>query len=493
MNQKFIAKLETEKYLIGSFDAYLDMTKTLIQNNSHFYKEERDNILNSMPTSYRAAITTKDGKYIGYIGLFNIDEKNRATSIRLEVNTDLYKTDKDEILEEFKKYLYESLNIKNIEELVYKTKDSIERKKSKLIPKSNIIIPSKLLVEGISQETLEKFSKDYQIPKLQMPFTIKSSDRVIGIIGLSNLIWPNRRATLNIFLDKRLGSDITRELSSYIIDEYINYVHNSNIHNITLSVNSSNKDMLDIIDKTNMNYYGQIPFSTINKDSIEANLMFQHLPNMTKERDIIISENNSISLSLLETEKKELSKEIELDNGYKLVSPKILEEKNIDLNKVLESHIKAMQNREKFTIPLGEDKYFLQRGNSNYGLYKALMNYSYIILNENNDYSGYINILRNNANGKNAVIEIGIDPKLQHRGLGIIATNRFYDELFSLGYASATNIVFAFNRPSLKLNDKIAELRGIRLEAYYINGKLWNMNYYSKTNPLIEKIKSKHL
>ena len=160
---------------------------------------------------------------------------------------------------------------------------------------------------------------------------------------------------------------------------------------------------------------------------------------------------------------------------------------------MLESHIKAMQNREKFTIPLGEDKYFLQKGNGNYGLSKALMNYSYIILNENNDYSGYTNVLRNNANGKNAEIEIGIDPKLQHRGLGIIVTNRFYDELFSLGYASATNIVFAFNRPSLKLNDKIAELRGIRLEAYYINGKLWNMNYYSKTNPLIEKIKSKHL
>lgn len=122
-----------------------------------------------------------------------------------------------------------------------------------------------------------------------MPFTIKSSDRVIGIIGLSNLIWANKRANLNIFLDKSLGSDISRELSGYIIDEYINYVHNSNIHNITLSVNGSNKNMLDIVDKTSMNYYGQIPFSAINKDSIESNLMFQHLPNMTREKDVIIS------------------------------------------------------------------------------------------------------------------------------------------------------------------------------------------------------------
>lgn len=156
---------------------------------------------------------------------------------------------------------------------------------------------------------------------------------------------------------------------------------------------------------------------------------------------------------------------------------------------MLESHIKAMQNRENFTIPLGEYKYFLQRGNSNYGLYKSLINYSYIILNENDDYSGYINILRNNANGKNAEIEIGIDPKLQHHGLGTIVINRFYDELFSIGYASVTSVVFAFNKPSLKLHDKVAELNGIRLEAYYINGKLWNMNYYSKINTSIEKIK----
>lgn len=121
------------------------------------------------------------------------------------------------------------------------------------------------------------------------------------------------------------------------------------------------------------------------------------------------------------------------------------------------------------------------------------MNYSYIILNENNDYSGYINILRNNANGKNAEIEIGIDPKLQHRGLGTTVINRFYDELFSIGYASVTSAVFNFNNPSLKLHDKVAELNGIRLEAYYINGKLWNMNYYSKINTSLEKMKSKHL
>ena len=146
-----------------------------------------------------------------------------------------------------------------------------------------------------------------------------------------------------------------------------------------------------------------------------------------------------------------------------------------------------MQNRDDFTIPLGEDKYFLQRENGNYGISKALMNYSYIVLDENNNYAGYINILRSNANGKNVEVEIGIDPKMQHKGLGTVVINRFYDELFSTGVASVTSTVFEFNNPSIRLHEKVAELNGIRLESYYINGKLWDMNIYSKTNDITGK------
>lgn len=283
-------------------------------------------------------------------------------------------------------------------------------------------------------------------------------------------------------------------MSGYIIDDYINYIHHSNVHNITLSVNGSNKNMLDILNNTNMNYYGQIPFAAINGDSIESNLMFQHIPNMKKEKGIYIPDNNSASLSSLDTGKEELSEKIDLGNGFKMISPKAFEKENIDFNKVLHSHIKAMQNRSDFTIPLGEDKYILQKGNEKYGISKALMNYSYVVLDEANRYSGYINILRSNANGKNVEVEMGIDPKLQHKGLGTVVLNKFYDELFSIGVASVTGAVFEFNNPSIKMCEKVAELRGIRVESYYINGKLWDMNFYSKTNDMIEEsFKGKHI
>ena len=487
MNENFIAKLQTNNFLMGSFDAYIDLSKELIKNNSNISNEEVETILKSMTTTYRTAVTNKNGDYIGYIGLYNIDAKNNISSIRFEVNCELSEEDKDEILNEYKKYLFDSLNITEIEEFVYITNKQIEVEKKEIVPSSNIIIPNELLIPGITEEDLEKFSQDYEIPKLQLPFTIKSNDRTIGIIGLSSLIWSNKRASLNIFLDKELGDDVSRELSGYIIDDYINFVHNSNVHNITLSVNGSNKNMLEILNNTGMNYYGQIPFSAINGNNIESNLMFQHIPNMKKERGILIPDNNSISLSSLDTDKKELSEKIDLGNGFKMISPKIFEKEGIDSNIVLQAHIKAMQNRDGFTIPLGEDKYFLQKGNGNYGISKALMNYSYVVLDENNNYAGYINILRSNANGKNVEVEIGIDPRIQHKGLGTVVINRFYDELFSTGVASVTSSVFEFNNPSIRLHEKVAELNGIRLESYYINGKLWDMNIYSKTNDIIEK------
>ena len=492
MNENFIAKLQTNNYLIGSFDAFIETSKELIKDNSNITDEEVEAVLKSMPTTYRAAITNKEGTYIGYIGLYNVDAKNKTTSIRFEVNQEL--EDKDEILNEYKKYLSDSLNITEVEELIYKTKEKTEVEKKEIVPSSNIIITNKFLEPGVKEEDLEKFSEYYSIPKLQLPFTIKVQDRTIGIIGLSSLIWSNKRANLNIFLDKALGSDICHELSSYIIDDYINYVHDSKVHNITLSVNAGNEDMLNILKDTKMNYYGNVPYAAINGENLETNLMFQHTPNMKKENGVIIPDNDSILLSSLSTDKKELSEEIDLDNGFRMVSPKSFEKLNIDFNKVLQQHLGAMQNRNDFTIPLGEDKYILQKGNGNYGVSKALMNASYVVLDDKNNYSGYINILRTNANGKNVEIEIGIDPKLQHRGLGTKVISSFYDELFSTGVASVTSSIFEFNRPSLKLHQKVANLNGIRTEAYYINGALWDMWMYSKVNNSIKENSSdKHI
>lgn len=463
----FVAKLETEKYLIGSFDVFMNNSLELVKTNLNKTDEEANEFLKTIPTATRAAITTKDGEYVGFIGITNVDAKNDAASIVFEVNREV---DKEEILTEFKKYLSDSLNIKYTD--------------GREFSESNIIMPSKSLIPNVTAEDLEKFGN----PNLKYPFTIKSHDKTIGIIGLSNLLWANKRASLQLFLDESLGSDIVNELSGYIIDEYINYVHSVGLHNITFSVSGSNKDMLDVVNQTNMNYYGSIPYGASTGDKVESSMMFQHVPYMEKN-GVLIPENKSVSIQTLDTEKKELRNKIELDNGFAMINPSSFEEEGINFDKVLEGHIKAMQNRTNFTIPLGEDKYFLQVGNENYGLYKALKNSTYVILDSFNNYAGYINILRKNADGKNVEIEIAIDPTLQNRGLGTAVINNFYDELFSTGVASITSSVFSFNNPSMKLHEKVASLNGTRIESYYINGKLWDMNVYSKVNEELGKTK----
>lgn len=480
-SNEFIKKLESENYEIGSFDVYLNKTKELIKENSNLSDEKVDEILASMPTTHRASIVDKKLKeYIGYIGVHNIDAKNEMASVRFEVNRELSEDEKGEITDTYLDFIGNVLNLNNIENFDYITKGNVDSKKQTFVA-SNIVIPDKFLENGISKETLEKYKGWYNVPNLSMPFTIKANNQDVGIIGVSNLIWSNKRAALNIFFDKNINDDLAIELGSYTVDKYLVYLHESNIHNVTTSVSGSDKEKLEIINNSSMNYYGTLPFYSSYNGNIESSYMFQHVPGMKKENGLYIPENKI----LVDTnkEKDEMSKIIEFPNGYKAIVPTEFEKENISLNEVVKDHISAMQHREDFTMPLGEDKYFIQEGNGKYGMSKAVANYSYVLFDENKDYSGYINILRTNADNKNAEIEIGIKPDIQNKGLGTMLLNGFYNELFSIGYASVTSAIFDFNKPSLKLHEKVAEFNGSRIESYYINGKLWDMNFYTKVNP----------
>ena len=76
---------------------------------------------------------------------------------------------------------------------------------------------------------------------------------------------------------------------------------------------------------------------------------------------------------------KSLSEVIDLKNDFFALKPTVFEKRNVDINKVVKSHIEAMQNRNNFSIPVGEDKYMIQEGNGKYGMSKAVQNYSYIL------------------------------------------------------------------------------------------------------------------
>lgn len=474
-SQKFIKKLETEKFEIGSFDVYQDRSLKLLMKNYHLTKEEAEEKQKEMPTTYRAAIQSKkSGEYIGFIGMYEINNPQGETLLMFETEDELPFSDKRDIIKTYKSWLKESLNMK-----------VVNKKQTHEAPKSQIMIPPNYMIQGISDITREKFNEWYTIPRLTKEFTIVDGNNIIGIIGIANLLWANKRADLHLFLDKNLPNNIATELGSKIVDDYVDFLHNSNIYSISSSIDGSENSLLQVFSQSKMQFYAKIPFASQRENTLNSNLLYQHIPHMWIKGQAF-SNNISVDMSHLETKKKEIKKIIDLPNGYQLISPSIFDNEGISVQEIVLDHIKALQSRENFAIPLGEDKYMIQEGNGKYGFSKILPTYSYILLNENKKYSGYINIIRNKASMKNAEIEIGIKPDLQQQGLGTMVLEYFYEELFSIGYASITSAVFSFNEPSIQLHEKVAQLNGTRLSSYYINGKLWDMKYYTKVNPLLE-------
>ena len=482
--KNFITKFKTQNFKIGSFDVNIEKSKELIRKNNNLEEKQAKNILSSMPTTHRASIIDNNDNYIGYIGIYDIDGKNDSCKIRFETNRNLNYEERKEILETYKEYL-ENLNLINYKEINY-TSNETKTKETNPVEEKIVSINSNHLFSGISEETLKYFSSQYNIPNLNFPFTIKDGEKLIGIIGITNLIWSNKRATIQLFIDKKYDEEYLVSFTGYIINEYLEYLHAYNLYNISMQADGSDKLKNNIINTSDMKMFAALPFASEKDEMINSLFMYQHFPDITNEYEIK-EKNISVPVDYFDTEKKEINDVILLENGYKLVNSKAFEKEKIDINKLINSHAKCLRYKEQFSVPLGEYKLFPQIGNGNYGISKAIKNYTYILVNKENDYSGYINILHENLKNKNVEIEIGIEPSLQGHGLGTKVLEAFYEELFSAGYSSISSVVFSFNEKSLKLHKALAQYNGARKESYYINGKLWDMDYFTKVNPKIEK------
>lgn len=205
----FIAKFQVEcwekTYYIGSFDSYQDSSKELIMKAKDVDSIKTDEILKGMPTTYRASIVNESGKYLGFIAVNNVNAQKQTAGLLFYLNGSLDYSDIQIIYNVYNNWLKECINIKYIMEIDSNFmhnyfKDLVISRNVNL----NTYVPNKLLEPGILPETLEYFSSQYSIPRMQYPFSLKLDGRVIGIVALSSLIWSNRRTDLNIFLDKNL-------------------------------------------------------------------------------------------------------------------------------------------------------------------------------------------------------------------------------------------------------------------------------------------------
>ncbi len=481
---EFIPKIKLNSYSLGSFDTFIENSKDLIKEhlniNNSISREDIVYFLKLLPSAYRASIVSNaDNEYVGYISVYNMDLKNNMSSIILQTKIKLSRVEISDIVSSYKKFLYNDLYIYNIKDIYIFNEDEeiVEHNKFNV---ENRKIKSNYLEDGIAEKDLKQFKEKfgYNIPKLFFPFTIKYNKETIAILGTTNVDWVNRRADLNIFLNMESGLEFLKAFMPNNIEQYIYYLHANGLCNISTSVSASDKMLLNVLLNSSMNFYAAIPYDSVWDNNLETKYYFEYYPNMKKIYDVKLPKNKSIPLSS-NYQTKKLNEILYLKNGYIAVSPIILEEKfYVNIADIVKEHIKALQQRENFSIPLGEDKYFIQEGNGMYGISKMVQNFSYVLLNKGLKYIGYCNILRGNK--KSVVIDIAIVPEFQRIGLGSMLLEAFYTELLKKGYMAITSYVFDFNEVSKKMHGKYARYVGTRKKSYYINGKFWDINIYVK-------------
>lgn len=483
MRENFICKFETLNFKIGSFDVYIDMSKELIKKNGGYSDEEVEELLKEFPTSYRASIIDKDNNYVGYITTYNNDSISSTYSIRMETNKNLSLEERNEISDEYKKWCTESLNFQNLEDEVY-ISDEVITKQNERVVKPSIVVPKKYLKPGISEDVLNRMKEFYTVPNLQFPFTIVDNGMVMGIIGVSNLVPSTRRAQLQLFFNKDIESALSYELGKVVIDDYVKYLHDIKINNVTTVVSSLDSKRIEMFDETSMFKWADIPLASKFEGRVGSKTMYQDVPGYTKKDSLYVPNNLVVNSDALFPEKTERKEVLMVDANYRLVDPKSFEKYNIDLYKIAREYGKCLEDRENFTKTLGEDKYIPQIGNGRYGLSKFISNLSYVLLDRDNNFAGFIDCLRDDRENGNIEEEIAIIPSLQGKGLGSKMALVFYDEMFKLGYTSITSgVTSTLNSKSVGLHSKLASFNGIRIESYYINGKYLDMPYFTKINP----------
>ena len=465
-SRNFIPKLDIGNYVIGSFDVYEERAKEI---GRMFLKNKGkntiavDDMFSNMPTAYRGSILDKKtNELIGFIGVEDINTSKNYASIVIGLEKSKPKPDIYDIVEGYENFLINDLGIENTTTITVINEEIMKTQYNCVLYKDATLKSLYLF------EDKDNTSKNF-------PVNVMFRNFLIAKLSVDSLIWSNKRGTIKIELDESANEELAEKILPTAINHYIDYLHGNNIYSLIAEVPASNTIVLDSLLKSKMNFYGVLPYSMEYDDYIESAYLFEHYPEMEKEKLTYLPKNRKIKVDELKS--ITLPKIFKIDNEYTAISPKELKQLNISLESIVKGHIDALQDREHFSIPLGEDKYIIQEGNGNYGISKLVKNLSYVLINSKNEYCGFINIM--NERGRNAVLELAIKPSLQNKGIGTKLLEKAIEVLLSNGYYAVSSYVFAFNVASNKIHKKLEKYHGKRSKSYYINGVFWDMNLYA--------------
>ena len=462
----FIPKLDIGKFVIGSFDVYEEKAKeigrTFLKNQGKS-TDAVESMFSKMPTAYRGSILDKEtNELIGFIGVEDINTSKNYASIVIGLEKRKNKPDIYDIVEGYEIFLVNDLGIENTTTITVINEEKMKTQYN-CVSYKDATLKSLYLFED-----KERSDKKY-------PVNVMFRNFLIAKLSVDSLIWPNKRGTIKIELEESSSEQLAEKILPTAINHYIDYLHGNNLYSLIVEVPASNTIVLDSLLKSQMNFYGVLPYSMEYKGYIESAYLFEHYPEMEKAKLTYLPKNKKVKVDDLKP--INLPSVIQIDKDYRAISPKAFKDNNISLEKVVKEHISALQDREHFSIPLDEDKYIIQEGNGTYGISKLVKNFTYVLVNNSNEYCGYINVM--NERGRNAVLELAIKPSLQNKGLGTKLLDKTIEVLLDNGYYAVSSYVFDFNIASNKIHKKLTRYRGKRSKSYYINGVFWDMNLYA--------------
>ena len=486
---------------------FLNSIKDHNYDADDFFKEAKAEtivVLDSMDYDYRGSIVDKDNNYIGFISLYGVKPFSQSAGIRIGLYKPLDDKDLCDIIRVFSSWAKDSINIQKIRKVQFVTPDSINTYSSSKLSDDivsglvgsiaqldanekdvrnsypTIITPSKTLIVPVKlPDKLNSLADLFLIDdprEICLPHTICVNDKDIALLGLKNVTSYNRRADLELwslpeFSPKTIAAGI---------NEYTRFVQKRGLFNIECDVANSEEDKLIALVDSNYDRCGSIKYGRYNGICAESLHVFQNYPGMPHTSKLNLSDIIDCQkyYSDREFNKYLMSDILTLDNGYTLYSPEHLLYEGYDINKILNGHVKATLNWDNFSIPLGcYAKRIFEWGKiGEYGLACDFMDYTYILLDYQKNYSGFINICYNS--GKNVEIELGIVPEKQGQHIGYFVLEAFYRELFRQGCLSVTYNVFEFNEKSQRLQQKFTSKEGTRNYDSYAYGRLWNSDFY---------------
>lgn len=300
-------------------------------------------------------------------------------------------------------------------------------------------------------------------------FAIINDNQLIGLIGYSRMKLCNQRTNIWIQMDPYLDMDKQVFFGEEALDAFIKYSYDSmNLHNIMIQVPAFNKQALEILRNSNMQYLGSSVATALYQNDLYYNTVYyqttkesylenyKHIEKIDKScRRIMIPNDSKLS---------------ELVQGDKVSLVKCKSPTDKQISKCAE-----ILNNPKVGIPFG----WYKVNWNDYRARKYLSNSEYLVLKEE-ELVGCVNLFRKDVRSHNAELEIMIGEQYQKKGYGREALTLLLRDAFENGgYVNLLSSIFSFNDKSQNLHESMGYHKfGSRMESYYAYGEFHGIDMY---------------